>query len=404
MHHVIGIDVSKSTSQVAVAVDQEIVETYKIEHNVFGFNRLKTSIQQFNEFPDIVFEATGIYSRRLKHFLDSHHYSYRFLNPSAAKKELDQLRPNKNDPNDAKNLALTQFILDRPKSYVQNPIYIELQDMSLFYQQLTHDIVTIKNRLHRVLQLTFPEIEELFSTTDSQQFLEILQAFPHASYAQHELQSLEDTIQSCCSRHIRQIRLERITKRLVSLASQAAPAVTMHSHTVYQVRYYSSQLVALMQEKDAVLNEMINQSRGLPEFEIYMSIPGLSDKTVVSLIAELGDITRFQTSNKLNAFIGIDLRFNDSGQYHSSGFITKRGNHIARKVLFKAIGNKASTATYGHPNHINDWYQKKKQSSDGRGTKKIAIGAMSRLIRTLHYLVLHNQLYDYEIASRNSTI
>lgn len=35
----------------------------------------------------------------------------------------------------------------------------------------------------------------------------------------------------------------------------------------------------------------------------------------MSLIAELGDLHRFRTANKLNAFVGIDLRFNDSGDY-----------------------------------------------------------------------------------------
>ncbi|CAK1240958.1 transposase [Fructobacillus evanidus] len=220
--------------------------------------------------------------------------------------------------------------------------------MSRFYQQLTHDFVQTKNRLHRVLQLTFPEIEQLFSTTDNHLYLEILSVFPHAQLASHNLRTLADTLQSISNQHIGQNRLNLIAHKLSKLARQSAPAV--------------------------------------------------------SLIAELGDLNRFKTSNQLNAFIGIDLRFNDSGQYQSSGFITERGNHIARKVLFKAIGNMASTATYGHPNHINDWYQKKKQSSQGVGTKKIAIGAMSRLIRTLHYLVLHNQLYDYELHQENNLI
>ncbi|MDI6668137.1 transposase [Leuconostoc falkenbergense] len=143
----------------------------------------------------------------------------------------------------------------------------------------------------------------------------------------------------------------------------------------------------------------MDKARDLPEYDIYQSVPGFSNKTVVSLIAELGDLHRFATSNTLNAFVGIDLRFNDSDEYKSSGFITKRGNTIARKVLFKAIVNIASTASYGHPIHINDWYQKKKQSSMSKGIKKIDIGAMSRLLRTIHYLVMNNQLYDYDTAS-----
>ena len=134
---------------------------------------------------------------------------------------------------------------------------------------------------------------------------------------------------------------------------------------------------------------MVVKAKDLPEQDIYQSTPGLSDKTLVSLIAELGDLHRFATSNKLNAFVGIDLRFNDSGEYKSSGFITKRDNTIVRKVLFKDISNIASTATYEHQNHINDQYQKKKQSSMLKETKKIAIGAMSRLLRTMHYLVVN---------------
>ncbi|MBZ1541488.1 hypothetical protein J6K67_09560 [Leuconostoc mesenteroides] len=79
-------------------------------------------------------------------------------------------------------------------------------------------------------------------------------------------------------------------------------------------------------------------------------------------------------------------------------------NILSSKVIFQShiirdffIFNNNNN---GHQNHINDWYQKKKQSSMSKGTKKIAIGAMSRLLRTMHYLVLNNQLYDYDTASK----
>ncbi len=44
MHAVIGIDVSKATSQVAVAVDGKVVRNFKITHDVFGFNWLNWSL------------------------------------------------------------------------------------------------------------------------------------------------------------------------------------------------------------------------------------------------------------------------------------------------------------------------------------------------------------------------
>lgn len=105
LHAVIGIDVSKATSQVALAVDGKVVQSFKIAHDVFGFNQLNTVIMQFNTFPDIVFEVTGVYSRRLKNFLEAHNYPYTHLNPLIAKKKLNQLRPNKNDLNDAQSFG-----------------------------------------------------------------------------------------------------------------------------------------------------------------------------------------------------------------------------------------------------------------------------------------------------------
>lgn len=79
-----------------------------------------------------------------------------------------------------------------------------------------------------------------------------------------------------------------------------------------------------------------------------------------------------------------------------SGAITQHA-----KYYLKAVANIASTASYGHPSHINDWHKKKQQSSVSKGTKKIAIGAMSRLLRIMHYLVINNQSYNYNIASKH---
>ncbi|WP_367377082.1 transposase [Levilactobacillus cerevisiae] len=132
-----------------------------------------------------------------------------------------------------------------------------------------------------------------------------------------------------------------------------------------------------------------------------MSIPGFAEKTVVRLIGELGDIRRFGSSNKLNAFIGIDLRHYESGNFIAADHISKRGNHIARAVLYRAISNIASAARW-HPNHVNDFYQRRKKQLplvNGKpvGTKKVAVAAMGRLLRTIYHLVTTSQLYQYGV-------
>ena len=233
MYYVIGIDISKDTSQVMVAVDGKVTQHFNSTHDVMGFNQLNTIIIQLNEFPDIVFESTGIYSRHLRSFLDWHNYTYNYLNPLAVKNQLDQLRLNKNDVNGSKNLADTQFILARAKRYVQNLIYIELQDMSHFYQKINRDIVSIKNRLYRILQLTFPEIEGLFTTTDSSHYWAFLTIMPPATITKRSKQALMDTTQSLISCYISHTILSKLIDVLVSCQHPRFTQIIIMLHKIY---------------------------------------------------------------------------------------------------------------------------------------------------------------------------
>lgn len=67
-------------------------------------------------------------------------------------------------------------------SYVQEALYQELRDLSRFYQNLTEDIVCAKNRLHKVLQVTFPELENILSAPTGEQYWNLVITFPCNSF------------------------------------------------------------------------------------------------------------------------------------------------------------------------------------------------------------------------------
>ncbi|WP_204988007.1 IS110 family transposase [Sporolactobacillus pectinivorans] len=131
---VIGLDISSQTSEVAVMTDRQLVDHFKITNDAIGFQSLVSTIQKFAQIPAIIFEATGVYSRRLKALLDDHGYRYTQLNPLLAKMQMDRLHPNKTDSNDARRLAETEFQLNRPQTDVQAPVYAQLKDLHRFYQ------------------------------------------------------------------------------------------------------------------------------------------------------------------------------------------------------------------------------------------------------------------------------
>ena len=67
MQVVFGIDVSKSTSTVCELIGQSKNEM-TITNDRPGFTLLLKNLAAFSKQPQVIFEATGVYSRRLQAF------------------------------------------------------------------------------------------------------------------------------------------------------------------------------------------------------------------------------------------------------------------------------------------------------------------------------------------------
>lgn len=394
MRTVFGIDVSKASSEVAIVINGEKIHGYTMPNDAIGFTRLLDDLKTVQK-PEIIFEATGVYSRRLQAFLEENGYAYTQLNPLEAKKQLDSLRVRKTDKIDAETLAISQFVLNRKPTYIQEEVYQELRDLSRFYQNLTEDIVRTKNRLHKVLQVTFPEMENILSTPTREQYWNLVMTFPYKDFVlELSKDELLEGIRQSTSKRISDKRVAYLAQKLAALANQSYCAVKKNSPILEEVRYYAKELLRLSEQRQAVLEQMVELAQPLPEYEILLSIPGIAETTATSMIGELEDIRRFQSANQINAFIGIDLRHYESGNFLVKEHITKRGNPYARKILFKCIHNIAA-ASHTNPCHIEDFYEKRKRQSQTTSTKPHTIASIHRLIRTMYYLITHNKLYDY---------
>ena len=284
---------------------------------------------------------------------------------------------------------------NRKPTYVQEEVYQHLRDLSRFYQNMTEDLVRTKNRLHKVLQVTFPELENLLSTPTEEQYWNLVMAFPCKEFVLSLSQSnLCEIIRQSTSKRISEKRIAYLTDKLIKLAKQSFCAVKKTSPMLEEVRYYAQELLRLSERRQVVLNDRVALAQPLPEYDILRSIPGIAETTATSIIGELGDIRRFQSTNQINAFIGIDLRHYESGNFLAKEHITKQGNPYAKKILFKCIHNIAS-ASHTNPCHIADFYEKRKRQSTIASTKPHTIASIHRLIRTMYYLITHNKLYGW---------
>lgn len=402
MRTVFGIDISSRTSNVAISVDQNVVKQYKFDNDQIGFNHLLTDLQAFKE-PEIVFEATGVYSRSLQRMLQDQGFEYTCLNPLAAKKQLDNLRPRKTDANDAFNLAQTQFQLNRKPSYQQDPVYEQLKDLSRFYQEINTDLVRAKTRLHRALQMTFPNLERILCTPNGTFYWNLVKKYPLSTMVPTgDPEEISQVVINSTNKKMSPVQALKIAAKLQELAQNCLPAVSSDSSMIRQVRYLAGEALRLQDLKHDLIQEMIELAQDLPEYEILLSIPGVGEVTAVLFIAEIGDIRRFTSANTVNAYIGIDLRHYESGNYEAADHISKRGNPYGRKILYQMVMNivSATSSRSSKEMHVADYYRNKKQSAPSHSTKKIAIASMHRLLRTMYILITKNQKYSYHPTTK----
>ncbi len=392
---VFGIDVSSRKSNVCIMVNGQKVDDYAISNDMVGFNQLLDDLKQVTK-PQIIFEATGVYSRRLQAFLDMHELRYVMMNPLEAKRKTkDDLHQNKTDKLDALYLAKLQSEHPQRLAYVQSKEYQELMANNRIYEQASHDLITNRNRLHKAIQLTFPEIEHLMVNPRGKNYWSIVLRFPHPDIVLETKEAdIIDFLKGLSG--IGKKRANDIMQSLIRLAKVACPAVKKDSAHIRGLEMAINNILSAEEACQTALKEMTKLAPKR-DLEILTSIPGIGENTALRIISELGDI-------QLNAFVGVDPQVYESGNLTAHLSISKRGTAIGRKVLYLAINQIQSAKKAGNPSHIADYYEKRKRSSETASHKKAAIASIHKLLRTIFALIKNDQLYSYDVAKHNQRL
>ena len=120
------------------------------------------------------------------------------------------------------------------------------------------------------------------------------------------------------------------------------------------------------------------------QFDCYLhTIPGIGIIGAATILAEIGDISRFKNSSALVAFAGIDPTVRQSGEFNSThNHMSKRGSPYLRHAIFLA----ATTCSF-HNSPLNAYYKKKRDQGKHHLT---ATGAVARKLTTVIYVVLRD--------------
>lgn len=401
MELVIALDVSMGKSYKVVYDDQICLSEGEILHNRVGFQMLLDEIKSLPEEPVLVFESTGIYSRPVETFCLKNQLRYCVLNPLEAKKQLENgtLRSWKTDKHDAHRLAQVHLSHYRIEKVQQPDIYNELRDFSRFYQEVEVEIKRIRMHLHNALQLSFPELEQFFSSRITSYALTLIELYPHPDFVLKSSHTkIKNRLIKSTTKKISENRAKEKASQIIEYAAQSYPAVSSSSVQTQKVQYYARQLLCLLAEKEQISEQLIEIAQRLPEFEVLKSIPGIGDISAALFIGELGDLSRFSNHKKVNAFIGIDIRRYQSGKYMGQNHINKRGNPKGRKILYLIVRNMIRQQKAA-PNHIVDYYYKLKKQPIPKKDKVATVACMNKLLKCIYSMIRNNTKYDYSYTA-----
>ena len=394
---VVALDVSMKKSYAVIYERNTCLWEGTVTHTQSGFSALLNEISGLPQAPEVVFEATGVYSRPVETFCQKNGLSYTLLNPLQAKKQLeeDTLRSWKTDKQDAHKLAQTHAGKRRTPKVVQEVVYQDIRDLSRFYQEVEEEIKRTRMHLHNCLQLVFPELEQFFSTRINLYALTLISLFPHPDRVLRSTPTkIKNLLLKSTRKNISESRARKKAEELIALAQDAYPAVAEDSVHCQKTSYYAERLQDLLLQKEELKSQLIEMAKELPEHSLYITIPGIGELSSALLIGELGDIRRFETSNQLNAFVGIDIRRYQSGNYIGKDHINKRGNPKGRKILFFSVRNMIRQQKAA-PNHVVDYYYKLKKQPIPKKDKVAVVACMNKLLKCMHSMVRNHTKYDY---------
>ena len=400
MKSVLSIDVANGKSEVLLITEygEVLIEPYEVKHCLSEFNLLKEKIDNFNLNDLTIFmESTSTYHLPIQKFFTKNNYNVQVINPILGKNNTRNLRKTKTDIEDCYNLA-DLFFKNTVKIHTKNmnDIYSSMIELSRQEKHLTESLVRSKNRFKQIVANSFPEYIKCFTANDifGKTSLNFIKEFPHADIIKEKrIDALANNLYKSSKNGCSYNKCLSKAKKIKELANNSYPGIDVDSYEVNNLINIVDVISYNGSKLNDVKQDIVKLARQTPYFNIINSIYGIGETSTAQIIAELGDINRFENIKQLNAFCGLDPTIIQSGKsinYH--GPISKRGNRNARKILFiTCCSIIRASVLHNMDNEILLYYRKKQ--AENKHFKECIIACSTKLLRTIFAMCKNNSLY-----------
>jgi transposase len=377
-----GIDVAKR-NHVALIMHS----TGTITHRAFtianthdGLAQLHQHLQALTEPVTIGLEATGHYWLALYEFLAHQGYAVIVLNPLQIHAYRQSgVRKCKNNRTDAFWIADFIRIGNGQVAVPAMAAILQVRALSRFRFHVTEQIGNCKRKVIAVLDRVFPEYETLFSSVflaSSRRLL--METVTAQEFAELDLTELTQVLQSSSRGRFGVTKATAVQ----TLARQSVGVRFLTDAVHVEMRCLLEQITLLETQRDQIDTALEALMMQVPSF--ITTIPGIGLATGAAILAEIGDIRRFDAPEKLVAYAGIDASVYQTGEFTADhAHMSKRGSPYLRQALWQA-----AMAAILHDPELRTYYQHKRAEGKHHGT---VLGAVCRKLLTRIYIVLKEQ-------------
>ena len=344
----VGIDVSKGKSTVAAVnfAKEVILSPREVEHTEAGLERLiYNDLLTLDGEVRVIIEATGRYHEPIAAALHEAGVYVCVVNPLVIHDYgNNSIRRTKTDKKDA--LKIARYGIDNwteLREYTPlDAIRQQLKLTSRQYNFYMKHVVQHQNNLISLSDKVFPGVNEIFTSParkdGHQKWVDFFTTFWHADCIARTTQTaFIERYRKWCKRKKYNFSEEKALDVYISALGHWT-TLPKNDYAKLLVTTATAQLTAAQKGLAAIKAELLRIAVLMPEYEKLRALYGVGEITAAQLIAEIGDIRRFDNRNSLIAFAGVDPSTYQSGKYESkSGTATKRGSPHLRKTLFQVV-------------------------------------------------------------------
>ena len=381
--YIVGIDIGKNHHEASIVSPEgkQIGRSLRFATTHKGADSLMSFIFKNIGNSPCVFgmEATGHYWYPIYSFLKTKGYTIYVINPiqSDSLRKM-YIRQTKNDSIDSFLIAEVIRFGQFGTTSMADENILAMRQLCRYRDSVISSRTEIKLRIGTIMEQIFPEYEKQFSSLWVSTSMGILEKYLTP-------ENIENAPIDELFEIIKDKSHNRLTKAKAISIKEAAADTFGIKIAQDAFSFQLKQLIDRMNFLDKQIEALdIEIMKYYEQFDCYLhTIPGIGIIGAATILAEIGDISRFKNSSALVAFAGIDPTVRQSGEFNSThNHMSKRGSPYLRHAIFLA----ATTCSF-HNSPLNAYYKKKRDQGKHHLT---ATGAVARKLTTVIYAVLRD--------------